>query len=102
MRLDIKLFVSSFVITATAVTALMLAPFVEYNSSHCMVDRPAKMAAISFDERVVTAEIFGNDLTLETEKYIPKLKRLSPFLPGEIRIAAAVIGELSEYIGEAE
>ncbi len=96
--MNLRLFISSMIITITVTTGALLMPFAEYNSSRFMTEKPEKMAEISFEEDALTVGIFGERLSVETK---PAKDVLKPFLPNAIKLSAELVRILEEYMGEA-
>lgn len=96
--MNLRLFISSMIITITVTTGALLMPFAEYNSSRFMTEKPEKMAEISFEEDALTVGFFGERLSVETN---PAKDVLKPFLPNAIKLSAELVRILEEYMGEA-
>lgn len=96
--MNLRLFISSMIITMTVTTGALLMPFAEYNSSRFMTEKPEKMTEISFEEDALTVGIFGERLTVEAR---PAKDVVKPFLPNEIKLSLELVRILKEYMGEA-
>ena len=96
--MNLRLFISSMIITITVTTGFLLMPFAEYNSSRFMTEKPERMTEISFDEDALTVGIFGERLSVETK---PAKDVVKPFLPNAIKLSLELVQLFEEYMGEA-
>ena len=96
--MNVRLFMSSMIITIAVTTGLLLMPFAEYNSSRFMTEKPERMTEISFEEDTVTVGIFGERLSVQTK---PVKDRLIPFVPNAVKLSEELVRLLKDYMGEA-